>query len=212
MQQAFAFDLDGTLLDTETLWVGAATAYLQEHGESLSAVQAVALVYGRSWSDIHADICRRYPRAALPRDAAAQAMRRHMLRLREGTDCVIHGSVSLLKRLASEAPVCVVSGSPRDDVEEGVRLAGIDCAVCFVLGAEDYAPGKPDPACYLLAAERLGIPAGCCTVFEDSTAGVLAARAAGMYTVALSRPGLPPQDVSAAHQVVTDLAAYQPPA
>ena len=208
MRVAFAFDLDGTLLDTEMLWVEATLAYLQAHGEAVDAATVTALVYGRSWTDIRTDIGRRYPKAIRSPEAMAGAVRERMLALRESTDCVIHDSVALLRRLAADVPVCVVSGSPREDVEAGVRLAGIDTTIRFLLGAEDYAPGKPDPACYRLAANRLGVDPAHVTVFEDSAAGVRAARAAGMVTVALARPGLPPQDLSPAHVVLESLSAY----
>jgi beta-phosphoglucomutase len=46
---------------------------------------------------------------------------------------------------------------------------------------KDVIHGKPDPQCYLLVAERLGIAPAQCLVFEDATAGVKAARNAGMH-------------------------------
>ena len=46
--------------------------------------------------------------------------------------------------------------------------------------------GKPDPMCYLLAADDLGVPPGDCIVFEDSLAGVQAGLAAGMTVVGVA--------------------------
>jgi beta-phosphoglucomutase len=46
---------------------------------------------------------------------------------------------------------------------------------------KDVIHGKPDPQCYLLVAERLGIDPRHCLVFEDASAGVQAARRAGMH-------------------------------
>jgi len=85
---------------------------------------------------------------------------------------------------------------------------GLRDAVSFSLGAEDYGPGKPDPSCFLMAAERLGVNPEQCVVFEDSAAGVLAAKSAGMSCVALVRPGLPEQDVTSADRVVEDLGDF----
>jgi HAD superfamily hydrolase (TIGR01509 family) len=207
--QAYAFDLDGTLIDSEILWVEATHSYLSERGCALSHAAAVELVYGRSCLDIYADLARRFPL-----DMAEQALdvelRERVARLRASRDLVIPGSVALLRRLAKSYPVCVVSGSTRHDVAIGLDLAGVRDDVAFFLGAEDYAPGKPDPACYRAAADRLGVPPAACLVFEDSRAGVCAARAAGMRVVALARPGLPPQDFSAADRVVTDLGELEP--
>jgi sugar-phosphatase len=55
-----------------------------------------------------------------------------------------------------------------------------------VVSAEDVTRGKPDPEVYLRAAQRLGAEPGRCLVFEDSLAGVQAARAAGMRVVGLA--------------------------
>jgi sugar-phosphatase len=43
--------------------------------------------------------------------------------------------------------------------------------------------GKPDPACYRLAAERLNKQARHCMVFEDAVSGVKASTGAGMFTI-----------------------------
>ncbi len=207
--RAFAFDLDGTLLDTEVLWVEATELYLADRGCVLSHADAVAIVYGRSWRDVYVDVSARFPHLGVAIDEMEEGMREHVVRLRDRTDVVIHGSVALLRRLAEAHPVCVVSGSARRDVDTGLGIAGVRDTVAFFLGAEDYMPGKPNPACYRLAAQRLGIDPAACLVFEDSQAGVTAARAAGMRVVALSRPGLPAQDFSAADRVLSDLRAFQ---
>jgi sugar-phosphatase len=55
-----------------------------------------------------------------------------------------------------------------------------------LITAEDTRRGKPDPAGYLLAAERLGIDPAACLVIEDAPLGIAAARAAGMHVVAVA--------------------------
>jgi beta-phosphoglucomutase-like phosphatase (HAD superfamily) len=104
--------------------------------------------------------------------------------------------------------VIIVSGSPHADVEEAVRLLDVTAHVRFVLGAEDYTPGKPSPAGFLLGASRLGVAPANCLVFEDSHAGVTAAKSAGMWCVALARNGTHAQDLSAADWVLADLAGF----
>ena len=55
----------------------------------------------------------------------------------------------------------------------------------MVHSAEDEELGKPDPAIFLTTARLLGVGPGACVVFEDSAAGVLAAKGAGMACVAV---------------------------
>ena len=55
-----------------------------------------------------------------------------------------------------------------------------------MLTSEDFERSKPDPDCYLKAAQRLGVEVEDCVVFEDSFNGLKSGRAAGMYVVGLS--------------------------
>ena len=55
-----------------------------------------------------------------------------------------------------------------------------------VLTSEDFERSKPDPDCYLKAAERFGVAPEDCVVFEDSFNGLKSGRAAGMYVVGLA--------------------------
>ena len=96
-------------------------------------------------------------------------------------------------------------------VEAAARRLGVAPFLSLVLGAEDVEHGKPDPECFLSAAGALGVEPAWCVVFEDSAAGIAAARNAGMFCVAISRPDRPPQDVSAADIVVSDLAEFKYP-
>jgi len=207
---AIIFDLDGTLVDTELLWAEAMSAYLADRRCPCNKETVLHMVYGRSWTDIYRDITARFPALSpTPSHLMAEGLRNHYLRLRnEGDGVIIHSSAALLKQLAQQHPVIIVSGSPHADVEEATQLLGITDAVRFVLGAEDYAPGKPSPAGFLLGARRLGVAPANCLVFEDSHAGVTAAKAAGMWCVALNRPCSHPQDLSAADWVLSDLTEF----
>jgi len=203
---AFLFDLDGTLVDTERLWVAACEEVLRDAGHPVSHERAVALIYGRAWGDIQPELLRDYPDSFPNAESLKRAMGAAFDRLKGATDIRIPSSIALLERLAATHPVAVVSGSSRRTVEEMLRLAGVDGAVRLIIATEDVPRGKPDPAPYLLAAEKLGLPPAACLAFEDSSAGVRSAKAAGMRVVALQRPGAPPQDFSEADAVVADLA------
>ena len=208
MVKAAIFDLDGTLMDSEILWVSAVEDYLNDHGHAMGHDEALSLVYGRSWTDIYENIISRCPEIDETMEEMEESLRVYIQNMQNGHDMIIEGSVMLLKRLARDMPVCIVSGAPVRDIESGIELMDINADIRFLLGAEDYAPGKPDPACFLKAAEKLNIAAGDCVVFEDSSAGIQAAKAAGMKCVALVRQGCPEQDVSDADRIVEDLALF----
>ena len=83
--------------------------------------------------------------------------------------------------------MAVVSGAHRDEVVPALAAAGLATAARVVVTIEDVGAGKPDPAGYLLALEQLdtGLDPEDVTVFEDTEAGVAAAKAAGMYCMAI---------------------------
>lgn len=192
-------------MDTERLWVAAAEAVLRDIGHPVTHEQAVALIYGRAWGDIRPELLREYPEAFPNAETLERLLGAAFDRLKGSTDIRIHSSIALLKRLAATHPVGVVSGSSRRLVGETLRLAGVEGDVRAVVATEDTPRGKPDPAPYLLAAERLGVAPGECVAFEDSRAGVRSAKAAGMRVVAIQRPGAVGQDLSEADLVCPNL-------
>ena len=208
MIRAYVFDLDGTLIDTEILWVEAAELLMREKGSPISHEEALDIVYGRSWLDIYEDVQRLCPLLRMPIELLARELERRFVPLRESRDIRIPGSIALLKRLSREHPVAIVSGSYAKDIEHAIELMGVRENVSFFLGTEHVSPGKPDPACYRMAAERFALPPEVCLAFEDSTAGIMAAAGAGMHCIALARPGRPAQDVSRADWVLNDLGAF----
>ncbi len=82
-----------------------------------------------------------------------------------------------------EVSFAIVSGSPRTSIVDTLTRLGLLDLFPVLVGAEDYARGKPDPEPFLTAASRLGVAPADCLVFEDAEAGIASARAAGMQWV-----------------------------
>lgn len=210
MIKAYIFDLDGTLLDSEILWCKAMEQLIANRGLPVTDSYACELVFGRAWSDVLARLRRDYPSIQDDAWAIELESQRYYDALHATMDIRIHSSINLLKRLAEHHPVAIVSGSTRRQIADAIDLMGIHDDLQFYLGNEDYPRGKPDPSGFLLAARHFGVEPNQCLVFEDSSAGVRAAKAANMRCVALCRKGLPPQDVSMADEILTDLSEFHP--
>lgn len=207
--EAFLFDLDGTLIDSEVIYVEAVRLALADQDCHLDQLEATELVYGRGWKDIYLEASGRFPEAYRDIDSMGVSVRKHFEALRAERDIRIPGSIQLLRDLSRDYPVAIVSGSLRREIALAVEYLGIGSCLDFYLGADDYFPGKPDPACFQEAARRLGLPPQSCLVFEDSSAGVVAAKRAGMFCAALRRKGSPNQDLTAADAVYSDLSEFR---
>ncbi len=75
----------------------------------------------------------------------------------------------------------------------------------MLVSADDVRRGKPDPEGYARAADLLGVAARRCLAIEDAPAGIAAARAAGVATVAVATTH-EPAELAAADRVVASLA------
>ncbi|WP_408601092.1 HAD-IA family hydrolase [Pseudomonas sp. PLMAX] len=89
----------------------------------------------------------------------------------------VAGAAGFLRSLPAHQ-WAIVTSAPRALALRRMAAAGIPEPAVMVT-AEDVSAGKPDPAGYRLAAQRLGVEIRDCLVFEDATVGILAAEAAG---------------------------------
>ena len=85
-----------------------------------------------------------------------------------------------------EIPCAIGSSTHRLNVETGLELIGLQDRFRTVVTAEDVSHGKPDPEVFLVAADRLGVSAEACVVFEDAFVGIEAAHRGGMKVVAVA--------------------------
>jgi len=84
--------------------------------------------------------------------------------------------------------LAVTSSAVRSSIETILRRFGLLPLFDVVVDGSEVRHGKPDPEAFLVTSGRLGIDPASCIVFEDSAVGVRAAKAAGMYCVAVRNP------------------------
>ena len=201
---AVLFDLDGTLVNSEPINVESVVLAVRRHGHELNAEER-QFVVGHSWNEIHALITRRCGLAvSMDRLIAEAVEEKRGLVARTGLP-VLPGAVPAVRRLQRRSPLAVVSGASRVEIQDAVDGLGVADAFAFLLGAEDYQRGKPDPEPYLMAIARFGVPAARCLVIEDATPGILSARAAGAKVIAVRAGNYSGYDLTPAHVVVDTL-------
>jgi HAD superfamily hydrolase (TIGR01509 family) len=188
---AVLFDMDGLLLDSErallACWREAALE-LQESvddGVWLSMIGLSDAVCDRLLQD-HVGI-------PLARALRERCHALYDLRVIAGIP-VKPGAFELLALLQQHrVPRAVVTSTWRERARQKLAAAELLGHFGDVIGGRDAPRPKPAPDPYLLAAERLGVPARDCVVLEDSNAGVQAALAAGMHAIQV--PDLAPADM-----------------
>jgi HAD superfamily hydrolase (TIGR01509 family) len=143
-----------------------------------------------------------------PREISAAVVARLEQRYREGVPLLPH-AVETVRALAKRWPLGLASSANRPLIELVLELTGIKELFSATVSSEEVARGKPEPDVYLEAARRLGAEPGLCAAVEDSTNGILSAKAAGMRVVAVPRPDFPPStgELSRADAVIDSLAS-----
>ena len=181
--RAFLFDMDGTLLNSiaaaERVW----SIWAERHGLDVAAF--LTTIHGARAIDT---ITRQALHGVDP-EVEAQWITEAELNDVEGV-VAIDGAVAFLNSLPGDQWALVTS-APRELALRRLQAAGIQPPKVLVT-AEDVAVGKPDPACYVLGAQRLGVPVQDCLVFEDATVGIRAAEAAGADVMVVTSTHLKP--------------------
>ncbi len=177
MTYALLFDFDGVLVDSTPAY----RAAWSEWARTFRADEAII------WADAHGrrpdDIIRR----VAPRVDFSEALLTFDLLFSTaivGRVTPLPGALALLRQLRDGEWAIVTSGRRRH-VPTMLQHARLPSPAVLVCG-DDVTAGKPDPECFLQAAERLKVPASRCIVIEDAPGGITAARAAAMTTVAVA--------------------------
>lgn len=178
--RAYIFDCDGTVVDSMPLhyraWKAALAEWNCDFPEDLFYSWG-----GKPVRNIIADLNKIYS-LEMPIDSLAT--RKESLYLAQLPSLkVIPEVVEHITAQYGRIPLAVASGSRRDSVVGSLTTVGLLDRFDAIVSAGDYQHPKPAPDCFLLAAEKLGVPPKDCLVFEDTLLGIQAATAAGMASV-----------------------------
>jgi len=181
--RALLFDLDGTLVDTETHTGGTIEAVVARHGITGFTLPPVE-TRGRTWQHV-AELIRTRTPMDLPTAALVAELLAHWNAATTDVKAIPGAPEALRAAAAHKLKLAVVSSSPRAVIGRFLEKLGVADLVDerARIGADDVRNGKPDPEGFLMAARALEVDPEEALVFEDSRAGLLAARAAGMRSM-----------------------------
>ena len=180
----YIFDLDGTLIHTMPLHYRAWDAALHHHGLMETLNEDLFYSLGGVPTVRVAELLGAHYRLALnPHEVEVTKERMFLERL----DAVGHIApvVAFARRVALTHPIAIATGGQREIALPALKAAGLQDLFSIVVTPRDVGPGrgKPAPDMFLLAAEKMGVAAERCLVFEDAEPGIRAAQAAGMAVV-----------------------------
>lgn len=204
------FDMDGLLLDSETLAMDA----LVDAGKDLG--YDIPMSFCRSMIGVPADGCRRLVHeaygVAFPME---EFFARQEVVLREYVDngrLVLKTGVLPLLDLLDEfrIPRAIATSSSRYRTDHHLELVGLDKRFDATVTRDDVSAGKPNPEPYLKAAEKIGVEPKYCLALEDSHSGARAAHAAGIRVIVVPDLLQPADDIhEKALAIVDDLTVVR---
>lgn len=205
------YDLDGVLLDTEPLHAKVNQAIANRYGKTIDPTLQYQLC-GRKSKDSAALIVETLKLPVTVREFLQEK------------DAIIYqyypqvpplpGTVRLIHHLANHhIPQAVATSSATRPFTAKTKphQAWFTLFDCIVKGDDpELTKGKPAPDIFLITAKRLGAKPENCLVFEDSLAGVMAARSAGMSVIAIPNPEMDYSAYQEADQIMSSLEEFKP--
>ena len=170
------FDMDGTLIDTQRVYVDAWEISGRKQGlEGLGSL--VKYVCGMKHEDSI-----RFAKSNYPTLDTERFFADYMPYAQENKNVsLLPGVIELFEYLKGKGVrMAIASSSPMHEIVENVESLGIAKYFSALVSGDDVKRGKPAPDIFLLAAEKLGTPPEKCYVFEDSPNGIRAGYDAGM--------------------------------
>ena len=195
------FDLDGVLVDSESVWDAARRSLVDETGGSWreGATQAMLGMSAPEWSRyVHDELGVPLEPEQIDAEVVARVLDEYRRKLP-----LLPGAVQAVERMAARWRLGLASSANRPVIEAVLDGAGIRDCFAVVVSGDEVARGKPAPDVYLAALGELGVEPADAVAVEDSSNGLRAAAAAGMHVVAIpNREFAPSPDAVALAQLV----------
>lgn len=181
--KAVIFDMDGVIFDSERLYMECCKEAAEIFGVE-NIEKTVLSCIGVNTEKTHEIYRRTYGENFPLEQFWKEATGRFAKKAQGGLLPVKKGAREILEWLKkSGIPAALASSTRTEMVIRELSAAGLKDYFKEIVGGDMAAKSKPDPDIFLLAAQRLDIPAGQCIIIEDSINGIKAARASGAFVI-----------------------------
>jgi len=202
MIKAILFDFDGIIVHTEPIAILALKTILRSHGISFDVRKEMV---GKSWKLFYHDYVAPLTENRVTYEALTREFDEAYKRMMQAEVKLLPGVCETLERLHDHYRLAIVSGSQRSSIEWVLNRYQLKSYFSSIISAEQYERSKPEPDSYKLALQTLGILPTECFAIEDSTAGIAAAKSAGIPVVCVTIGNYLGQDNHMADVVIETL-------
>ena len=176
--------MDGLLIDSEILWHKAELEIVPSLGVPLDD-GADRQTKGMYVEEVVAFWFAKYPWSGPSTSDFTQMLLNRVGELVENEGVLLPGAIRAIELASEHGPVAVASSTPTALIHRCLDNFSLREKFVSIHSAQDEEFGKPHPGVFLSAAKSLGVSPQECLVFEDSAAGVLAAKAGSMCVIAV---------------------------
>lgn len=183
---AVIFDMDGVIVDSNPTHTIALRKFCEMHGHQLTDEELKSKIYGRANKDWLPDIFGNQMTPAAYKKLAdeKEALFRKLF---EPIIQPLDGLIQFLDKLKENNIImAVASSAPPENVQFTLEKTGTKKYFNIALDETSFSKGKPDPEIYLQTTSLLNFAPEKCIVFEDSIAGVEAAKKAGCKVIGVT--------------------------
>lgn len=184
MLAAILFDLDGTIVNSDPIHYQAWQQMLWKHGIEMDETFYKSRISGRLNPEITLDIL---PHLSTAEGLKFAEQKEALFRQLASNLCPIAGFSELIEWTKThQLKRVLVTNAPRLNAEFMLEVLGIKETFHQIVLADDCIAGKPDPAPYQVALQKLGIKPEEAIALEDSPSGIRAAVGAGIRTIGIA--------------------------
>ncbi|MBN2597188.1 hexitol phosphatase HxpB [Labilibaculum sp.] len=186
MNKAIIFDMDGVLIDSERLWKQAEKEVFTSLGVKVTDEYSKQ-TKSMTTSDVTQFWYDKNPWENRDLNTAEEMVISRVIELIKTENCQIKGVKPFIEKLKTQKlKIGLATNSPNAIIPVVLKKLDIFHLFDSISSAEFEIKGKPDPAIYFKAADKLGVKPEDCIVIEDSFTGMLAAKNARMTVVAFT--------------------------
>lgn len=188
--QAVVFDLDGVIIDSESIWSDVRRNFALAHGGHWDEHDQPAMMGANSMQ--WAARMREHNGVDLTDQEIYDGIIAGLRAAYARNLPLIPGAREVICDLAALYRLAVASSSPRELIEYVLELADLAAYFSALVSSDEVPTGKPAPDVYLEACTRLDVSPCRAVAVEDSTSGIQAAANAGLAVIAIPNSSYPP--------------------